>query len=115
MSLPKDPDTIMKTVEEMAPDPLLNLMHVESMNVAGLETLQRDLVNLPNGLYRKNSRQPKNKGQVHVGWTTMSGPQTQAVCGEQMPYLSVPYKYLFEKKPIASVCKKIQPQIGADR
>jgi len=29
----------------------------------------------------------------------MAGHQTQAVCGEQTPYLSVPYKYLAEKKP----------------
>ena len=111
MSLSKQSNsTIMKQV-----DPLHGHMHVTSMELEGLGGLEKEIMALPKKLYEPNSRQPENKGQVHFGWTNMAGPQTQAVCGEQMPYLSVPYKYLFEKKPIASVCKKIQPQIGADR
>lgn len=96
MSLSKQSnDTIMKQV-----DPLLHgHMHVTSMDMEGLGGLQKEIMALPKKLYKPNSRQPNNKGQVHIGWTTMAGHQTQAVCGEQTPYLSVPYKYLAEKKP----------------
>ena len=78
---------------------LAGAMHVTRMNMAGLEHLQMNLTGLPKGLYKKNSRQPSNAGQVHVGWTSFNGPQTQAICGVQCPYLSSSYKYLANKQP----------------
>ena len=84
---------------EVEPDPLQGLMHITSMDVTGLGGLQKSIMTLPNKLYKKNSRQPNNKGQVHLGWTTMAGPQTQAICGEQMPYLSSSFTYLAKTNP----------------
>ena len=78
---------------------LAGRMHVTRMNTAGLENLQMNLTGLPKGLYLKNSRQPSNAGQVHVGWTSFNGPQTQAICGVQCPYLSSSYKYLANNQP----------------
>jgi hypothetical protein len=69
------------------------------LDPASLAGLQRKIMALPASLYFKNSRQPSNKGQVHLGWTDFSGPQTQAVCGVQTPYLSSSYRYLATNEP----------------
>ncbi len=69
------------------------------LDPASLAGLQRKMMALPASLYFKNSRQPSNKGQMHLGWTDFSGPQTQAVCGVQTPYLSSSYHYLAANEP----------------
>ena len=74
-------------------------MYLTRVDLTGFEDLQRRLMAVPAKYYIKNSRDPANKGQVHVGWTSMPGPQTQAVCGVQMPYLSSSYRYLAATKP----------------
>ena len=81
-------------------DPLAGKMRITTLlDTASLAGLQRKMMALPASLYFKNSRQPSNKGQMHIGWTDFSGPQTQAVCGVQTPYLSSSYRYLAANKP----------------
>ena len=54
---------------------------------------------LPKSYFHKNGRQPNNKGQMHIGWTSFSGPQTTAICGLQMPYQTAVFKKMGEKQP----------------
>ena len=55
---------------------------------------------LPKSYFHKNGRQPKNKGQMHLGWTSFAGPQTTAICGIQMPYLTNSYKKMVKRHPL---------------
>ena len=71
----------------------------EEITGVNLLELQTKIEALPADQWTKNSRNPKNKGQIQVGWSAFPGSQTTHVCGVNMCYELNSTKYLKEKEP----------------
>ena len=64
-------------------------MHVsEDHDIADvdMDALHDALLKLPKAYFRKNGRQPDNKGQCTIGWTTFGGSHTTKVCNVLAPH-----------------------------